>query len=105
MKIDVEKLDRMMAHCQKESKRLRGMLKPGMKWAEDNAALLDEMHEVFRQVRQDQQMTSMSGKRLESLPQAVEEVVTDMEAAVKDDEYFEYPGRDLRQFVEWIRKL
>ena len=62
--IDVSRLDRDITFLRDEAKRLRNMEGPPQ-WALTKANRFDETADTLVMVRRDQQMTGMSGRRIE----------------------------------------
>jgi hypothetical protein len=60
--LDVAVLDRHIAFLKEESSKLRPM---GAAWATRKADQFDKIAELLRQLRQDQQMGGIGGKRIE----------------------------------------
>lgn len=61
MIVDVAQIDRHLAFLQREISRL---VEIGSPWASKNAATLQEISEILRQLRQEGLMTGIGGKRI-----------------------------------------
>lgn len=63
MKLDITVLDAQLLWLKREAQNLRTSQRGD--WVETKARMLDAIHETLRKVRQEQQMTGMSGRRLD----------------------------------------
>lgn len=61
----IEEIDRGMKFLADEATRLRNSEQGKQYWALQKCKSLDDIREILRKVRQNQQMTGMSGKRIE----------------------------------------
>lgn len=61
MIVDVAQIDRQLAFLQREISRLVEIDSP---WASRNAAMLQEIAETLRSLRQEKQMTGVGGKTI-----------------------------------------
>lgn len=61
----LEELDRGIRFLADESARLRTSEQGKQYWALQKCRSMDDIAEILRKVRQSQQMTGMSGKRIE----------------------------------------
>lgn len=62
MTLDIAKLDKQMEFLRRECEYLRGLK---ASWAATKADTLDGIKETLRQVRQEQSMRGMDGRRIE----------------------------------------
>lgn len=63
MRIDIEQIDKHIRFLQSQAKGLRERGN-GAAWAEGHATSFDQIAELLRRLRQEQQMTGLGGKRL-----------------------------------------
>lgn len=69
MKTSVEKLDSQIKFMHEQASRLRVLAaSPGNRWAEQNAAKMEQIAEVLIDARRDLQMTGMNGKKIGERP-------------------------------------
>jgi hypothetical protein len=61
----IVELDRGMKFLADETTRLRNSEQGKQYWALQKCKAMDDIREILRKVRQNQQMTGMSGKRIE----------------------------------------
>lgn len=61
----LEELDRGIKFLADEATRLRSSEQGRQYWAMQKCKSMDDIREILRKVRQNQQMTGMSGKRIE----------------------------------------
>lgn len=65
MIVDVAKIDGQLAFLQREISRLVRISAP---WASQHAAMLQEIAETLRKLRQEKQMTGIGGKVISDAP-------------------------------------
>ena len=66
MKLNLAKLDEQVIFLNEQAGRLDKLgEKPGNQWARRQAEMMRAIAKTLGDVRQDQQMTTMSGKRIE----------------------------------------
>lgn len=63
MHVDINEIDRHLRFLQGQAKGLRERGR-GAAWAEGHATQFDQIAELLRRLRQEQQMTGMSGERI-----------------------------------------
>jgi len=63
MKVDIAEIDKHIRLLKSQANGLRAR-QGGAAWAEANATSFDQIAEILRQLRQEQQMTGMSGERI-----------------------------------------
>jgi hypothetical protein len=63
MRVDIEQVDKHLRFLKAQANGLRSR-QGGAAWAEANATQFDQIAEILRQLRQEQQMTGMSGERI-----------------------------------------
>lgn len=66
MKLNIEKLDEQVIFLNEQASRLDKLgEKPGNQWARRQAEMMRAIATTLTEVRREQQMTTMSGKRIE----------------------------------------
>lgn len=67
LKVDIHELDEQIKFLGEQASRLRDLAarQPGSRWAESNARKMDKIAALLGELRRDQQMTGMNGKRIE----------------------------------------
>lgn len=65
MTISLEELDRGIKFLADEAARLRNSEQGKQYWAQSKCKSMDDIREILRTVRQNQQMTGIAGKRVE----------------------------------------